>query len=378
MDVARAPTRTLAWIQALRGIAALMVVACHLRVNFIGTAWQNWTDTHLVVGAMGVDLFFMVSGFIMVYTTRNAPDTGRYAVGFLIKRFARIWPVYAIVVLITIVPIELFDLTMPGLPPRGIGDVIKSLLFAPVDPRKPMYYDLPYPVGWTLNFEVYFYVVFGASLLAGKARWLVFFGWMVATLAVLPYILSGTVSMDPLHDYRMPFSYLDLMTNSIIWEFVVGVIVGMTFLGKWRLGPPSLGWILVLVATVFALWWPLSLHTVLFHGITRWGWPLAVAFMLMALSFKHREPQVPKVLTWLGSVSFSLYLVHFYVLIAARVVAGKLGFANAIPTVPFCLFQVALSLLLAEASRRCLEDGLSERVRARLLTLTPSQGRSAP
>ena len=90
----------LAWIQALRGIAVFLVVLTHARYSFSDTPTWPLAEQLLRPGAMGVDLFFVISGFIMVYTTRRLAGTPGEALDFLVRRFARIWPLYAVVTLI--------------------------------------------------------------------------------------------------------------------------------------------------------------------------------------------------------------------------------------------------------------------------------------
>ncbi|RLM48911.1 acyltransferase, partial [Halobellus sp. Atlit-31R] len=89
-----------AWIHALRGIAVLLVVLTHARYFFLDTPTWQLAEQWLRPGAMGVDLFFVISGFIMVYTTRHAAGTRGEAVDFLVRRFARILPLYALVTVV--------------------------------------------------------------------------------------------------------------------------------------------------------------------------------------------------------------------------------------------------------------------------------------
>ena len=99
MRLATQPQHKLDFIQALRGIAALWVVLYH-GSRFISPYGTGLGDLLFgPAGSMGVVLFFILSGFIMVHTTRNLQGGLWDALDFLIKRFARIWPVYAVVTL---------------------------------------------------------------------------------------------------------------------------------------------------------------------------------------------------------------------------------------------------------------------------------------
>ena len=111
-------------------------------------------------GAMGVDLFFILSGFLMVYTTRTLPGGVADARVFLLKRIVRIWPAYAVLTGLTFLTLQ----GVHGLvEPAGREALLKTLLFVPVDPYNPLYFSMALPVGWTLTFEMYFYVVFAAQ-----------------------------------------------------------------------------------------------------------------------------------------------------------------------------------------------------------------------
>lgn len=81
----------LEWVQALRGLAAFMVVMVHSRSVLMDTAVGRGAADHVLLPmAMGVDLFFIISGFLMVWTTRDFDGTKIYVGKFLVKRFARI------------------------------------------------------------------------------------------------------------------------------------------------------------------------------------------------------------------------------------------------------------------------------------------------
>ena len=109
-------------------------------------------------GAAGVDIFFVVSGFIMVVTTMKrdmAPGE------FLLHRIARIVPVYWVVTIL------LFAIVMYGFKPVGIMRMqpdwlAKSLLFIPFDRDGRV--EPIISVGWTLNYEMFFYLLFALGL----------------------------------------------------------------------------------------------------------------------------------------------------------------------------------------------------------------------
>jgi exopolysaccharide production protein ExoZ len=359
----------LEWVQALRGIAALLVVVTHARRFFFDTPWQGFAQRYMLPAAQGVDLFFLVSGFIMVYTTMRSDGSVRYSAGFLLKRFARIWPVYAVMVAINAVLQGAWGDSVSSL-----HDVARSLAFLPVDTSHPPYMGLPLSIGWTLNFEFYFYLVFGLSLLAGRYRWIAFFGWMFATLIAVPLACTGSVSLLADHDYAIGIRSIDQVVNPIVWDFVAGTAVGLLYVSPARIRNRNLALALIVAAFALVCCWSLS-GIVTFHGMARWGLPLAILFAVLALAAKSRELRFPRVLVWLGGVSYSLYLLHPFVFTTIDRLMDHLGLAEITHTPLFVLLVIPIPLLYAGISRRYLEDGLSVVVRKRLLGLI---GRTHP
>jgi peptidoglycan/LPS O-acetylase OafA/YrhL len=337
-----------------------MVVVCHARYMLHGTPYEQFTETYMLPGAMGVDLFFLISGFIMVQTTVSSTGSLAYVGDFMVKRFARVWPLYACSVAAILC---IAFLTGGWIPP--VSSIAESLAFLPVDARAPMYYKLPYAIGWTLNFEFYFYLVFAVSMLAGRYRWFAFFSFMAFSLIAVPLIFTGTVSLTPTNDYHLPIAYLDQMTSPIIWNFVAGVVVGMVY----RLDPvvPRIpGYVAVACTWAFALWWPMSGHAN-FHGVANWGWPLIAAFMTSAVVYRSYPPRVHRALMWLGDVSYSLYLFHLIAFTIITTILTKMGKEPVTHTVGFLLCAIPIALLVASLANKYIEKHLSSRVKDALL-----------
>ena len=151
-----APVR-LVNIQALRGLAALMVVITHLPTMETKHAGDALLSQSVMLGISGVDLFFVISGFIMVYVTWQSQNSLRNAGEFLFARATRIYPIYWIVALALLA----VGLVKPGLfsfDPEQTS-IVKSLALWPQD-GFPML-----KVAWTLIHEMYFYLVFALIIL---------------------------------------------------------------------------------------------------------------------------------------------------------------------------------------------------------------------
>jgi peptidoglycan/LPS O-acetylase OafA/YrhL len=204
-------------------------------------------------------------------------------------------------------------------------------------------------------------------MLAKRFRWTVFFGWMFVSLVVIPWIHTGSVSLDPKHDYAMGVGYLDQMTNPIVWDFVIGVLVGLLYTSNYRFPSRTLALVGITGSCIFAIWWASPGHAD-FHGILGWGGPLALIFTFMACAFKMQPPNVHRSLLWLGEVSFSLYLVHLIAFNAMNDVISY--FPSLSKNSPlFFIAEFTLALIFASISNRLLENGLSIAVRHIFLRL---------
>ncbi len=353
----------LEWVQALRGIAALMVVVTHARRFFFFTPLSDFAQRYMLPAAQGVDLFFLISGFIMVHATARSDGSLRDTCKFLVKRFARIWPVYAVMVVINAVLLAIWAEPVPSL-----HDTALSLAFLPVDTSNPPYLGLPLSIGWTLNFEFYFYLVFGLSLLAGRWRWIAFYGWMLATLIVVPWALTGELSLLANHDYAIGVRAIDEIVNPIIWDFVAGTAIGLLYMSQFRIRSAILLVALIAASLAMVCHWSFA-GIASFHGITQWGLPLAILFAVLALASKDRHVQVPRALVWLGGISYSLYLVHPFVFTAVDRLMDFLGYAKLTHAPLFVLLILPLPMVYAAISKRYLEDDLSGSLRTSLLTI---------
>lgn len=115
----------------------------------------------------------------MVYTTRNSNGSFLYFSKFMLKRFARIWPMYLVLTFLYIILMLLsaYIINRVDVDP-SVTDILKSLFFIPLildKSDRPFWGGSVLHTGWTLNFEMYFYSFFAISLLFGRYKWLFFF-----------------------------------------------------------------------------------------------------------------------------------------------------------------------------------------------------------
>jgi exopolysaccharide production protein ExoZ len=201
-------------VQFLRAIAALLVVYVHsidLQMRFAVSAQQHFFYLQNF-GAVGVDIFFAISGFIICYVANDAAGA-RDGIHFLVKRFLRINPVYYIASLLYLFPLAL-HLWKSGKPfDFSWAKALKTLLILPFG-DKSEWISPVLLVGWSLSFEWFFYLLFFILILF-KAR-----NKTRALLLLLPFLVIAGRLFYPLSDYRLIF-----MTNPLILEFLCGGLI---------------------------------------------------------------------------------------------------------------------------------------------------------
>ncbi|MEG8026597.1 acyltransferase [Sphingomonas aerolata] len=325
-------------LQYLRGIAALAVVYFHAVVQ-VGQVAN--IHTLPMSGSFGVDIFFVLSGFVMWWTTKDR----KVGIGdFLVKRLIRIAPLYWVLTLVA-AAIALFfgDLlrsTKFDLPHLGF-----SLLFLPYwNPAVSLSHpEVLTPVivpGWTLNTEMMFYALFACALAVRQTlRPLI-----VAVLLGLVYVsaktwLSGTTAA---------FYGTDRLA-----EFMAGILLACTIRRIPLLSPTF--WTLLGLAAFAVLFWmdydrP-SISQFIVLGIP------AIFLLCAALQIElsGNLPDLPK-LSLLGDASYSIYLSHIFVIagtrVAAHVVGLDLGMANG---AVFVLLALVVSSVAGIVVHRTIE-----------------------
>ncbi len=365
--------KNLDWVQLLRGIAALLVVLTHARYALLNTPDMPLADRLFVPGAMGVDLFFIISGFIMHYSTTGFDGSAGYVARFAIKRFARVWPMYAVITLLSVFVlsggIDYFHHAANRL------TFWHSLGMIPANPRYVPYFSLTLLPGWTLEFEMYFYLVFAVSMLFKRLRWFVLASWVLLTVILMPLGERG-FDMDTTRDLGYQVGYMAIVTSPFVLEFAAGVLIGWLYQQDWaRFRSAYVAWHAVGLSVACALWASYS-YLVFTHGPGKWGLPLMLMVLALALASKTVHLRVHPLFRWLGSISYSLYLTH---LLSQGLVTRVLNAAGHGPwalTWSYIVVSTAFALVFASLSHHYLEQGLSNKVRDALLKLLPK--RSAP
>ncbi|MGI4977887.1 MAG: acyltransferase family protein [Janthinobacterium lividum] len=307
-------------MQALRGVAALMVVAFHAleqwheahpthgpqrpdawpgAVPAAGPAWPN--------GAAGVDLFFVISGVVMIAASARLAGRADGWRVFLCRRAERIVPLYW---LATAAKLAL-ALCVPSLARHTRPDWVNtacSFLFLPAANAageiRPVL-----PAGWTLSFEMLFYLVFAAGLALRPRDGLRGVVLRVVLPALLVLSLAGLA--------RAPgWPAVAVLADPLVLEFGAGAMLGLWVLhptGKPARAPAAiLGLVLLAIAAALALVW-LPAGTPWWRALD-WGGPATLLVAALLALERRGTVRWPHALLRLGDASYAIYLAHGFVL----------------------------------------------------------------
>lgn len=344
-------------IQVLRGIAALYVTIYHLKdVMPEGAPFRKEFEFIFGSGPAGVSLFFVISGFIMVFITRNTVLSGRNILRFIAKRLIRIWPAYAV---ITLGYCLLHSRLTPN--PGWPSDLLRSLLFVPLSDTPPPFYGYAVlNVGWSLNYEIYFYFLIALSMLFARLRWYAFFLMIAVTLVGIPtYYDALTLKADKMKDLGSP--YLNMITNPIIWNFVCGVLLGLAYYHRavhWQIRTFLSRNMVAPMLICLALWQFLSGFLGGF-GPFEWGLGSVAVFTAFVFHYQDRIQKFPSWLVRLGDMSFSIYLLHVPIVVGLGFLFRRLGFPVYSQGTAMFFLSVAMTLIASRLSYEYLEVRLT-------------------
>jgi exopolysaccharide production protein ExoZ len=294
--VSRTGSERIASIQVLRCVAATLVVLYHTDLQVL-----RLTDGQHIhafgFAAAGTDLLFVISGFIMVYITREAP------IGFgefLFRRVARIAPLYWLCTLVMLVAY----FALPGLFHTTSFDVwhyLASLAFVPY-PHPVLGIQRPFLFpGWALNYFVFFYILFGLCLALSVTRRIV-----AVSLVLVALVAAWAV-------FRESSPLLDFYGAPIMLDFVVGMIAAWIFLNVRFKGVLPITIVAAASAVIFAA----GIAAGASGGHERFFyWGLADAGLLFSVVSAEREWGGWGVgpVAQLGEASFAIYITNLFTL----------------------------------------------------------------
>lgn len=331
--------QTLYSVQFLRAIAVILVLLSHIRHKqevavLSGFQWLEWFN----FGEYGVDIFFVISGFIIAYIAPKAQQTGVDVLHFMIKRLIRIMPLYYTVTLVALWAWWLNPALVNSSAPQSTV-ILPSFFLFPTEGRFLV------QSGWTLSYEMYFYALFALALLAGRLQ------YHILSLFLGLSLLVGVA-------FNIPNPALALMTSPHLAEFLAGFLFyhhGSKYIGQHK----TVGLVLIAVGITLCVSQAFSDNTIV-AALNLWGIPAMALIFGFLLSEGHIK--FPAIFLKIGDSSYSTYLTH----ILALPVLTKLWYLampqSSISHLVFIIFALGLTLLIGAITFKLYEKPVGLRL----------------
>jgi exopolysaccharide production protein ExoZ len=295
-------------LQILRAVAALLVLVGHAAISLNGVlgrplVYVGWVGMAGRLGALGVGAFFVLSGYIMLETNRQGFRTARASLAFLLHRLLRIAPTYYVGTAAAFAALVFVAGKSPS-----FADLLRSLAFIPFHGDLEGHGFFPVlGVGWTLNMEMFFYLLFAVCLLLTPRFGTLLLAAILATLVVGGHLLErrgviGEASVLVFYAKSTMLLFAAGMLLSLYRPRIAALYASL----PWRPGFHTCFWaVIALVAT-----YQLRASTV---------WELAdklteaasLAIVLPAIfGGIAMSGRVRAAFIWIGDASYSLYVFH--------------------------------------------------------------------
>lgn len=327
-------------LQILRGISALLVCCFHFR-NDLNFKNIDLGELLFSQGGIGVPIFFVISGFIMAFTTQKLnSDNGNISkqiILFYKKRVTRIVPLYYLLTFLWIFIGGNILLYFSG---ETFSRLVHSLLFLPQNGTFPVLF-----LGWSLNYEMFFYLIFGISLLFKSKRYI-----FIIILFISTYI-SGLL-------FNFENAFIQMVTSVLNLYFVTGIIFALllkkvNILPKQAIIISSIG--IILFALLFFRILPFKTHLLSIIIVALF----VFSFLLFDFSLKLKTN---KFLVFLGDISYSLYLSHPFV----DVIFKKIKLHDDLLRLPYFLLKIFMVIALAAFFYYFVEKKITQYLKVKL------------
>ena len=302
-------------VQALRTIAATMIVVLHaqeLVALYAAAHSESFVRLRGFPLGTGVDLFFVISGFVIAYASKSLFGTQGARWEFLRRRLIRIVPLYwmalTLRLLVLLVGAELGMKLFPD-----TMAIVTSYLFIPYD-SLGFGPDYPFPIldlGWSLNYEMFFYLLFACFI--GLRRDL-------AVQAMVAFLVVGSVAATFFPPDNLAARF---WLHPITLEFACGALIALLFLRGFVL--PNLVRVALVVAGLGIWFIPMSWFTDMnvpglysWPRLAIWGAGAIMIVAAAALGPTSFKSAWSRAIAALGDSSYALYLMHPYVFLVLK------------------------------------------------------------
>ncbi|MBK86647.1 MAG: hypothetical protein CMC86_05565 [Flavobacteriaceae bacterium] len=328
-------------IQYLRGVACLLVVFTHYRFPYLDQ----------FNGSIGVDIFFVISGFIIAKSADNYINNPNK---FIINRLIRIYPIWLILCAVSFISLIVFSsfdkiylLESLILSPLFIGEFTSTY-------SEPIIFS-----GWSLKYEVLFYLLMFVFLKFSKNS------YVLKTRIFLILSLLGVIGLF----VDLPNAHLDLLFSSFYLHFAAGVFIQLKYdFIKSKLSFNKIHLILSSILIIFVIYLnndfgysyignAKEFINIDNYGIYRrffiWGIPSIIFFIVFTFS----NLKDSKFLMFFGNISYSLYLIH--TLLIPFAFSNKLIELTGFDSVTRYAITIVISIILSYFSMIYIEKKFS-------------------
>lgn len=299
--------RRLEGVQLLRGAAALGVVLTHVVTRAILYQHDAFRESFFRLkdgdqwkgGDIGVDIFFVISGFIIMIVHRNDLGKPRAYIDFLAKRIKRVVPLYwtltTVAVILFILAPQIAANSKTGI---NVFWVLCSYLFIPTSlsgqNNSPVV-----GVGWTLDYEMLFYAVFAILMRFNRRVFVVSITVIFSTM-----VLVGSI-IQPENLYAR------FLSDWLLMDFVGGVWIAYLMLNAGRVSTSISVWIILLSVSIIILTFSISVPEVGPMRLVFWGLP-SILLVQGMINFRIQDGVFRNIVLTLGSASYSIYLSQVF------------------------------------------------------------------
>lgn len=278
-------------------------------------------------GYMGVDLFFVLSGFIISYIHRADFGTMTKSKTFFVKRFTRIFPVYWMM----LIPVVIVHFVIPSFGhgnERNIVEIVQSIFLIPQNHHPIL------DAAWTLRHEMFFYIMFGLLFIINRNA--VIFSMVLATWA-------GMSIYSLLFKVHNPWFLFDFLFSPFNLEFLLGCLVTFV-LTKYKINF-KIAWASIIFGFGLFLFSLLNEFFAYYEvvRVINWGIPSALILLgAVAIEVKSKI-HANKIFAYLGDASYSIYLTHVPAIYFIITIFNKLNIFSGVgyfPTATLCIVLV--------------------------------------
>ncbi len=304
-------------IQVLRGVASLLVVLLHATINVNENFKTDFLGDFFSFGGAGVDIFFVLSGFIITYTSIKNLTHSDNVMPFLRRRIVRVFPTYWIIITGFLLLQVFFSSFYKTHYSFNIRNILSTYFLLPG-------HTMINGVSWTLTYELFFYFLFTlAFILPTKKLIYLVFTFYTVVLILLP--VFGYYASNPNY-------WVNLLTHPMNTEFFMGILAALIIPyipSKMCIPFVAGGCILFLVGGILGNRQFIVVNDI-FNRVILFGIPAFFIIVGLVKFELHKSIEVHNIFLLLGEASYSLYLLHLPILVAFTRIIARSGITNSV------------------------------------------------